>query len=283
MDTAQLIEDNLPLVTTITAQMCLRYPKFCDRDELVHAGALGLVEAAHRYDPTRGNEFKTYAGYRIRGAILDALRADDWTSRGVRANARTVVNAKDQFVAEHHRTPTPAEVAEATGMTAQELAEVERRVHESLVLHLDAFAPVDGEDESWSIGDMLVDDGAADPAAELERRELHGYLRDAVRLLPERHRLVVIGSFFENRTSDELARLLGVTDSRVSQMRAEAFAMMRDGIDAQYNDDEPSPREPVGRVARRKATYAAAIASHRDWRDRITSTAPPTRRVLEPA
>src|SRR5690606_34740034 len=100
-------------------------------------------------------------------------------------------------------------------------------------------------------------------------REMHAYLRDAVALLPERHRLVIVGYFLEGRTSLELARFLGVTESRVSQLRSEALVMLKEGIEAQYRPAVADP--PVGRVARRKATYAADISTASEWKDRLTA------------
>jgi RNA polymerase sigma factor for flagellar operon FliA len=106
----------------------------------------------------------------------------------------------------------------------------------------------------------------------LERVELHAYLRDAMHLLPERHRLVVVGYFLEGRTSLSLAQLLGVTESRISQVRSEALAMLRDGIGAQYdtNDDDG----PGGRAGRRRAAFAAALGGSSSWRERL-EPAPP--------
>jgi RNA polymerase sigma factor for flagellar operon FliA len=103
----------------------------------------------------------------------------------------------------------------------------------------------------------------------LEERELHAYLRDAVQLLDERHRLVVIGYFIEGRTSAELAALLAVTESRVSQLRSEALDMLRDGLTAQFDGTARAGGRVKGRVARRKAAYASAIANERDWRSRL--------------
>ena len=110
---------------------------------------------------------------------------------------------------------------------------------------------------------------APEPDEELETRELLGYLRDAVSLLPERHRIVVVGYFLEGRTSLELANLLGVTESRVSQIRSESLEMLRAGIEAQYsNTDEPAAE---GRAARRRADFANAIGEASVWRDRLVA------------
>ena len=131
----------------------------------------------------------------------------------------------------------------------------------------------DDTDEDLTLVDVLTDRGAVEPLEELETRELHAYLRDAVELLPERQRLVVVGYFLEGRTSQELARFLGVTESRVSQLRSEALAMLKEGIEAQYAGKPAGADAVQGRVARRKAGYASAIAEASPWRNRLTSAA----------
>jgi len=118
--------------------------------------------------------------------------------------------------------------------------------------------------------DVLSDRSSVEPLEELESRELHAYLRDAVTLLPERQRLVIVGYFLEGRTSQELARFLGVTESRVSQLRSEALQMLKEGIESQYTGQAtPKPEQNVGRVARRKATYASAISEASEWKSRL--------------
>src|SRR5947207_2671938 len=137
--------------------------------------------------------------------------------------------------------------------------------HLPLVNHV-VSAP---DDDGLTLVDVLADRTAVEPSEELETRELLGYLRDAVGLLPERHRLVVVGYFLEGRTSLELAQLLGVTESRISQLRSEALEMLKDGIEAQYtNVIEPAP---AGRPPRRRADYATAIGGASEWRNRITA------------
>ena len=123
-------------------------------------------------------------------------------------------------------------------------------------------------DEELTLLDMLCDTSELQPLEELERRELVAYLRDAIDLLPERHRLVIVGYFLDNRTSQDLGVFLGVTESRVSQLRSEALAMLKDGIEAQY-DSGRDLLDVSGRVARRQARYALAIRAATGWRTRL--------------
>ena len=163
-------------------------------------------------------------------------------------------------------------MAEALGMTRDELSRLQDRMFRSVVLALEHEVN-DDTDEDLTLVDVLCDRSSVEPLEELESRELHSYLRDAVGLLPERHRLVIVGYFLEGRTSLELARFLGVTESRVSQLRSEALAMLKEGIEAQYTGQPTAdPAQSIGRVARRKATYAAAIDGASEWKNRLSQT-----------
>ncbi|MEM9520564.1 MAG: FliA/WhiG family RNA polymerase sigma factor [Actinomycetota bacterium] len=265
---AEMIEDNLPLVKHIVFQVAVHFPRHVDRDELARAGALGLVEAARRYDEARGVPFERFAAQRIRGAILDAVRAADWAPRSVRNLARKLENAEQRLATELGRVPNKEEMAEALGMSQGELNRLQDRMFRSVVLALE-HETADEVEKDLTLVDVLVDEQSVEPSAELETRELHGYLRDAISLLPERHRLVVVGYFLEGRTSQDLADFLGVTESRISQLRSESLLMLQEGLEAQYLSDSPDPSEVSGRVARRKATYAKGIADASDFADRM--------------
>jgi RNA polymerase sigma factor for flagellar operon FliA len=269
IDQAAAIEEHLPLVRHIVFQVAVHFPRHVDREELARAGALGLVEAAQRYDESRGVPFERFAAQRIRGAILDAVRSADWAPRSLRTKARTLEATNTQLLAELGRPPTSDEVASALSTTPEQLARLQSRIHRSVVLTLD-HTVADDEDDA-TLGELLTDDDALEPSEELEARELLSYLRDAVRLLPERHRLVVIGYFLEGKTSADLARFLGVTESRVSQLRSEALELLRGAIESQYEADAETAETATSRAAQRKATYAAAVAAGSDWRDRLTA------------
>lgn len=271
------IEQYLPLVRHIVFQVAVHFPRHVDREELARAGTLGLVEAAQRYDDGRGVPFQRFAAQRIRGAILDAVRSSDWAPRSVRNQARALESTNTRLMTDLGRPPTADEVAAAMSTTPEQLIRLQDRIHRSVVLALD-HRVADSEEES-TLGDLVTDVVNPEPSEALEQRELLAYLRDAVRLLPERHRLVVIGYFIEGRTSADLARFLSVTESRVSQLRSEALEMLRDGITAQYDptasDGGPesisSGRPAASRADRRRAVFAAAVADSSDWRTRLSS------------
>lgn len=281
-DFEALIEQHLPLVRHIVFQVSVRFPRHVDRDELARAGVLGLVQAAHRYDAAKGVPFSRYAAQRIRGAILDGVRSVDWAPRALRRSVREVEVAQGQLANDLGRSPTSAETAVALGMTVEHLSALQEQLARSVVLTLDmAVADTDVDDEITLVDKVADLSPSADE--ELETRELHAYLRDAVAVLPERLRVVIEGYFFGGRTSDEIAEELGVSISRVSQLRSDAFEMLRDGITAQFA--EPSVADAADnvhsvRVARRKTAYASAIAAHSNWKHRIA--APPARGTAGP-
>ncbi len=264
----KMIEANLPLVKHIVLQVAVHFPRHVEREELARAGALGLVEAARRYDESRGVPFDRFAAQRIRGAILDAVRAADWAPRSVRTLARKLEATEQRLASRLGRVPTTEEMAEALSMDTNELARLRDRMFRSVVLALEHEVS-DDVDDDLTLVDVLVDHAAIEPSEELETRELHAYLRDAIALLPERQRLVIIGYFLEGRTSQDLARFLGVTESRISQIRSEAIQMLKDGIEAQYLAEGADAAEPRGRSARRKAAYVDAIGDRSDWHDRM--------------
>jgi len=259
------IEEHLPLVRHIVFQVAVHFPRHVDREELARAGALGLVEAAHRFDEARGVPFNRFAAQRIRGAILDAVRAADWAPRSVRTIARSIEQAGNQLTSDLGRAPTHVELAGAVHVAPEELVRLQSKINRSTVLALDH--PVgDASDEVVTLGETICRN-EPDVSDDLERTELHAYLRDAVGHLPERHRLVVVGYFLEGRTSLELADLLGVTESRISQIRSEALALLKDGISAQYE----GPEEVVAtkRSAKRREAFAAAVGTSSSWRERL--------------
>lgn len=274
IDTAEitrLIEEHLPLVNHIVFQVAVHFPRHVDREELARAGALGLVEAAQRFDDSKGVPFQRFAAQRIRGAIIDAVRAADWAPRSVRSLARRLDVVEQRLATQLGRVPNLGEMADALEMTKDELNRLRDRLFRSVVLAFEHMVSEVG-DEELTLVDVLADHSALEPCQELENRELHAYLRDAISLLPERQRLVIVGYFLQEKTSQELARFLGVTESRVSQMRTEALEMLKAGIEAQFRaaeiDDEAEA--PVGRQAKRRAVYFEAIGQRQGVHARIT-------------
>ncbi len=259
-----LVENHLDLVDAVVAKMAARFPSHIDRSELTSAGLLGLVEAAARFEPERGIPFGPYAQRRISGAILDSCRSSDWAPRSVRASARLADSTERGIASQLGRTPTPEELASAMGVTIDDLHRLRELVQRGRVESLDVNAN-DDLASRVSLHDMQ----RGDPATALEVVEQIAYLHDAVAALPDRHRTVIVGSYFDDRTDRDLALALEVSLSRISQLRADALEMLGDGLQAQY---EPASAEPpTGRVALRKARYAAAIARSSSHRSRVST------------
>jgi RNA polymerase sigma factor for flagellar operon FliA len=268
---AALVETYWPLVEHVVRQVSTDFPRHADRDELDRAGAYGLFQAAQRFDPARGVSFKSYASHRIRGAVLDAARAADWAPRSVRRAARAIEIAQHVLAADLGHTPTDTQLAAHLRIDVGELAAMRADAVRGVVLAFDETASQVGGDAT--LGDTIVDRTQPEPCESLEAREVQGYLHDAVALLPEKHRTVIQGTYLDGRTSQDVADELGVSVARVSQLRGEALAMLREGLEAQYDGTAQLPVPAKGRVARRKATFAAAIAARSTWRDRLASQA----------
>jgi RNA polymerase sigma factor for flagellar operon FliA len=271
----RLIEEFLPLVGHVVNQVAVQFPRHVDLGELTSAGTMGLVEAAYRYDADRGVPFRHFAGHRIRGAILDFVRKMDWAPRSVREDARRVDDARREVAGTKGSTPTNEELSGVLGMSKTELHNIEARASRALVLSLDApLSDASGQD--YGMSESLCDYTLVEPSEALEIREMHGYLRDAVDSLPPRHSIVVRKTYLEDVPAHEVAAELGVSVSRVSQLRTEALEMLREGIAAQFTDEDGDAKAAAAstsRLSRRKASYAAAIASRSAWRDRVAASA----------
>jgi len=273
MSDDELVRDNLPLVGYLVAEVAAKLPGHVSRDDLTSAGMMALAQAARGFDAERGVPFARFATVRIRGAIIDELRSHDWASRSVRIKARQRAAAEEELAATLGRHPTQTELAAHLGISSDELASVEEDVHRSVVLSLQGFS------DAGTLEGMLPHQ---DPGPEqvLLNRERTSYLVDAVAALPERLRVVVEGYFFNERPMAEIAAELGVTESRISQMRAEALALLKDGMTAMLAPEElPSESRPDGCVARRKAAYYATIAASSDFRARISAGQSPSARA----
>ncbi|GGM97479.1 RNA polymerase sigma factor for flagellar operon FliA [Actinoplanes campanulatus] len=262
-----IVRANMPLVGHLVREMLARVPSHVNRDDLLSAGYAALVSAARGFDAERGVPFARFAAARVRGALLDELRGLDWASRSVRQRARRVDAAREGLMAELGRTPTVQEVADRLGCTVEDIEHGEGDVHRATVFSLQGFATATADD--------IVTEPGAGPEEMLLRRERFGYLRHAVEALPERLRTVVQGYFFEERPMVQIAADLGVSESRVSQLRAEALVLLRDGLNT-HLDPAMAAESPAkeGCVARRRAAYYDKIASRGTLRTRLALTGP---------
>lgn len=264
----ELCRENLPLVGYLVNELIGRLPAHVSRDELTSAGLAALAQAARAWDESRGVPFGRFASTRIRGALIDELRSFDWASRSVRARARKRDQAVDQLTAVLGRMPTVLEIASHLGVAPDEIGAVDEDVQRAVVLSLQGFSDSGSLDEVVAVHEPAPDDLVV-------HRERVGYLYDAVDVLPERLRTVVTRYFFEERPMTEIATELGVSESRVSQMRAEALALLKDGINSQLEPSMVAEHErPGGCAARRRESYFAEVAAAGDFRSRLSGRVP---------
>jgi RNA polymerase sigma factor FliA len=261
----ELIRRHMPLVGHLVRDMLSRIPSHVHRDDLTSAGLHALVTAARGWDPQRGVPFPRFASNRIRGAILDELRALDWATRSVRSKARASDATRQQLAATLGRTPTDEELAQALGTTTTDLHQTDNDVQRATVLSLQGFTTSSAED--------MVAEPTPGPEDMLLRREQIGYLHHAIATLPERLQTVVTEYFLHERPMADIAADLGVTESRVSQLRAEALSLLKDGLNTHLDPAlAPTPENPDSITARRRATYYAAIAGNTNLHTRLALT-----------
>jgi RNA polymerase sigma factor for flagellar operon FliA len=219
-----------PLVKFIAGRMASGLPSHVEESDLISYGLLGLIGAIERFDLEREIKFETFAVARVKGAIIDELRSLDWVPRSVRARAREVEKVHADLEAKLQRTPTDEEMAERLEMTVDEFQDALLEIANSSVLALDdlwTFADPEGGGGHISVLDTIQDPAAVDPHAEAEASALKDRLADAIESLPERERLVIALYYYENLTLREIGEVLGVTESRVSQLHTKAVLGLR--------------------------------------------------------
>ena len=224
----RLILHYSPLVKYVAGRVGVGLPPNIEQADLVSYGIFGLIDAIEKFDIDRAIKFETYAIARIRGAIIDELRAIDWIPRSVRYKAREVERAYAALEGELRRTPTEPEVAERLGISLDDLRAVFSQVSYVNVVALDELLTVGGEKgDKLSLVDTLEDAKAEDPVAAFESEETKFLLSRAINQLPEREKIVVTLYYYEGLTLAEIGRVLGVTESRICQMHTKAVMQLR--------------------------------------------------------
>lgn len=242
-----LVLDNRGLVNHVVNRLCKRLPPACGRDDLVQAGTMGLIDASMRYDDAKGVAFSTYAVRRIEGSVLDLLRKNDWAPRSVRRKEREL-----------------AAVVDVELVDTQELHRLRADIQQASLDSLDRH--VRGDNGDVSLADTLVD-GSEPVESRIDKLELRSFLRDAIALLPERQRIVLVGFYLEGSTMTDLGHFLGVTQSRASQIKEEGLSTIREALRAQFDEEErqvaPGPK------AQRQARFNDELQNASEWRDRL--------------
>jgi RNA polymerase sigma factor for flagellar operon FliA len=217
-----------PLVKYVAGRMASGLPAHVEEADLISYGLGGLISAIERFELEREIKFETYAITRIKGAIIDELRSLDWVPRSVRARARAIERANAKLEHKLQRAPTDDEMADELEMTVSDFQDALLQISNSTVAALDELWTVsDASGDQVSLLDTLQDPGAPDPAHVMDATDLKDRIADAIARLPEREKLVVALYYYENLTLREIGEVLGVTESRVSQLHTKAVLRLR--------------------------------------------------------
>ena len=217
-----------PLVKYVAGRMSSGLPAHVEESDLISYGLLGLISAIERFEPEREIRFETFAITRIKGSIIDELRSLDWVPRSVRAKAREIERVNSKLEHQLRRAPTDQEMAQALETTVDEFQESLLQISNSTVAALDELWTVsDSSGDQVSLLDTLTDENAPDPSQVMDSTELKDRVADAIARLPEREKLVVALYYYENLTLREIGEVLGVTESRVSQLHTKAVLRLR--------------------------------------------------------
>ena len=223
----RLVVHYSPLVKYVAGRLSAGLPNTVEQADLVSYGMFGLIDAISRFDRSRGFKFETYAMSRIRGAIIDELRAIDWVPRSLRAKSRAVQRAYTHLEHELLRTPTDEEVAAELGMTEPELQELFGKISFfGLVALEETLASGGSREESLTVGDTVVDPEPG-PVGMFEVEETRQILAGAINRLPDREKLVLTLYYYEGLTLNDIGRVLGITESRVCQIHTKAVLQLR--------------------------------------------------------
>jgi RNA polymerase sigma factor FliA len=222
-----LIINFSPLVKFVAGRVGIGLPRNVDHADLVSYGIFGLIDAIDKFEPERGFKFETYAINRIKGAILDELRAMDWVPRSVRARAREIERSMAELEHRLQRTPSDDELASHMTMPVEDLQDA---LAEISLLGIVALDEMLGPDSSNSLVDLVADASGASPEAAFQKEETRRILADAINRLPDREKLVLTLYYYEGLTLAEIGEVLSVTESRVCQIHAKSVMSLRNRL-----------------------------------------------------
>jgi len=231
-----LIQETLPLIKHIAHRVAIRLPSNVEIRDLINAGVLGLMDAIEKFEPERNVKFKTYAEVRIRGAILDSLRDLDWAPRSLRKKSKDLERMYADLSQKLGRPATDEEVSEAMGENIEDFHALVDQLHG---LTIGSFENLSDSEDSENYINYYPDDGSNDPYVKFESNEVTRLLAEAIEELPEKERLVLSLYYFEEFTMKEIGALLGVNESRVSQLHTKATLRLRGKLGKLVPDVDP--------------------------------------------
>lgn len=223
----QLILHYAPLVKYVAGRIGANLPHNVEQADLVSYGIFGLIDAIAKFELERDVKFETYAIARIKGAIIDELRSLDWVPRSLRHRARELERVYVELENELKRVPTDDEVAEALGISREEHQELLSRLSSTSMLALDELWTTSDREDGVSLLDTIEDTASPDPSVTFEKAEMKELLAEAINRLPEREKTVIGLYYYESLTLKEIGSILGVTESRVSQLHTKAVLRLK--------------------------------------------------------
>jgi RNA polymerase sigma factor for flagellar operon FliA len=250
------------LVKYVAGRISVNLPPNVELNDLINDGVVGLIDAIEKYDDERGVKFETYAITRIHGAIIDALRALDWVPRAIRQKARELERTQHQLEAELGEQPSDDEVAARMGISKRELEGLQQKVRGTSVLSLEEHLPNERGNDIPLLDTLRGDDG--DLGSDVEQREIREALVAAVESLSKQERIVIKLYYFEGQTLKEIKQVLEVSESRVSQIHAQAVIHLRQKLrvlkaDLGFRDNDPTIKQKY--VRRPNPASGAEVAS----------------------
>mgnify|MGYP001250018452 CR=1 FL=1 len=229
----RLILTYAPLVKYVAGRMSSALPSHVEETDLISYGLLGLIGAVERFDPERNIKFETYAVTRIKGSIIDELRSLDWVPRSVRARAREIERASAELEHRLKRVPTDEELAAALDLSIDEFQNIIPQIANSSIVALDEMWNVNSGGEPLALIDTISDSRMTDPSDLLDITELRESLADAIANLPEREKIVIALYYYDGLTLREIGEVLGVTESRISQLHTKAILRLKGRLQEQ--------------------------------------------------
>ncbi len=225
----KLIEDYAPLIKFIAKKIALRLPSSIELDDLISSGVMGLMDALEKYDMSRENTFKTYAEFRIRGSILDELRSQDWAPRSIRDKAKIMERAQTQLESKLGRKPTSYEVAKKLKISRTKFHKLENDVRPVSMLSIDEQSSFNNFDKK-SILSIIYGSNIGNPSVSLDIKDLKYKIATCIKQLPEKQRVVMNLYYYEDLNLKEIGDMLKVTESRISQLRAQALLKLKERL-----------------------------------------------------
>jgi len=226
----RLIREYAPLVKTIAGRLGLRLPSHINRDDLISAGIMGLLDAIDKFDADKGTEFKSYAEFRVRGAMLDELRAMDWVPRSVRRNAKRLQEAYSKVEHKKMRPAEDDEIAAELGLNLEAFFHLLEEVRGVSIINKDELAhllPEENINDRWA---AYQNRSEKTPFGALYLREVADTIAEAIEKLPENEKIVVSLYYYEELTMKEIGKAMGYTESRVSQLHTKAALRLRNSL-----------------------------------------------------